>query len=498
MIGAVRRASGGGDTVTSILIEQILILMRRKSESCSGPAHAPALRDRTSQSLLEWASMVVGEWGQVPAAHHRLLMWELAAISRGSIDRLMVLMPPGSAKSTYASVLFPAWWFRQHPSSSVIATCHTASLATHIARQIRQVIHHWSSQLGYGLEAKTRAAAEWRISTGGEYFSSGTRGPIMGRRADLAIIDDPIKSLAEADSLRSREHLWNWYRYDLTTRLKPNARVILIMTRWHEDDLAGRLLAQNANEWRCLSLPALAAPSDPLGRVPEAPLWPTWESEQALLRKRSSLGERAWSAMFQQAPSRGTGSLFRVTRIEFRDELPNDGNPAVRAWDLAATSEAESGAADWTVGVKLMRDASGAFVVADVVRVRVGSSEVETLLVATARRDGPSVIIGLPQDPGQAGKSQITYLTRMMAGYVVTSSKETGAKETRAAAVASQIHVGNLSLLRASWNHAFIEELREFPFGRNDDQVDALSRAFHTLIEAPATARRLTVSLLAR
>ena len=472
--------------------------MRRKPEDCSGTAYASAPRKEPGESLLEWASSVVGECGQVPAAHHRLLLWELDAISRGSIDRLMVLMPPGSAKSTYASVLFPAWWFRQHPSSSVISTCHTANLATHFARQVRQVIATGAEQLGYGVEAKTRAAAEWRTSTGGEYFASGIRGPIMGRRADLAIIDDPIRNQAEADSLRVREHIWNWYRYDLTTRLKPNARVILIMTRWHEDDLAGRLLAQNPSEWRFLSLPALAFPSDPLGRAPATPLWPDWESENALLRKRTSVGERAWSAVYQQTPTRPEGALFQVACIDYRDELPSAAGRAVRGWDLASTGDGEGSDPDWTVGVKLLRDEAGRFVVADVVRVRGSPRQVEDLLVETARRDGPAVTISLPEDPGQAGKSQCSYLKRSLAGYVVTSTRETGSKETRAAPVASQVAGRNVSILRASWNHTFIDELREFPFGRKDDQVDALSRSFDALLNAPQAARRTTVHLFAR
>ena len=472
--------------------------MRRNPEDGSGALPAPTRPETTHPSLLEWASQVVQEQGQVPAAHHRLLLWELEAISRGTVDRLMVLMPPGSAKSTYTSVLFPAWWFHQHPSSSVIATCHTASLARHFARQVRQVIARCAGQLGYGLETGTRAATEWRTSTGGEYFSSGVRGPIMGRRADLAIIDDPIKNEAEADSPTSREAIWNWYRFDLSTRLKPHARVILIMTRWHEDDLAGRLLAESANEWRCLSLPALAGSTDPLGRAPETPLWPDWEDHAALLRRRATLGERAWSAMFQQAPSQTNGTLFAVSRIEFRDVLPPKTPAAVRAWDFASTTEITAKDPDWTVGLKLLRDVSGRFIVADIVRVRGSPREVEELLLETARRDGTTVYIDLPEDPGQAGKSQVQYFKRSLAGYTVKSSRETGSKETRASPVISQVEGGNFSLLRASWNQAFINELREFPFGRKDDQVDALSRAFHAIVGAPSPARLITVPLIAR
>ena len=137
---------------------------------------------------------------------------ELARICRGEIDRLMVLMPPGSAKSTYASMLFPAWWFTQHPGSSVIATSHTTSLAEHFSRQVRELIREYGDQLGYGLRSGSRAACQWQTTGRGEYFAAGIRGPLTGRRADLVIIDDPVKSQAEADSPLMRERVWNWFR----------------------------------------------------------------------------------------------------------------------------------------------------------------------------------------------------------------------------------------------------------------------------------------------
>ena len=189
--------------------------------------------------------------------HHRLLMFaELDQTLPRTIDRLMVLMPPGSAKSTYASLLFPAWWFTQHPTSSVIATSHTTSLAEHFGRQVRgSVLREYGDRLGYHLHVSRHAAGQWQTTERGEYFATGIRGPLIGRRADLVIIDDPVKSEAEADSLLLRDRVWNWYRFDMTTRLKPRGRVVLIMTRWHMDDLAGRLLEQHPAEWRVLGLP---------------------------------------------------------------------------------------------------------------------------------------------------------------------------------------------------------------------------------------------------
>ena len=176
------------------------------------------------------------------------------SLTRGDIDRLMVLMPPGSAKSTYTSVLFPAWWFVAHPKGSVIAASHTADLATHFGRHVRTVITENERALDYCISRESRSAGRWRTDKGGEYFATGVRGPLAGRRADLIIVDDPVKSYAEADSRYHRDRVWDWYRADLTTRLKPRGRLALIMTRWHEDDLAGRLLSHQSEKWRLVTL----------------------------------------------------------------------------------------------------------------------------------------------------------------------------------------------------------------------------------------------------
>ena len=449
---------------------------------------------------MEWAEIAIHGSSQKMARHHRLLIAELEALGRGEIDRLMVQMPPGSAKSTYASILLPAWWFARHPKDSIIAASHTASLATYFGRRARSVIAEEASSLGYDIAGYDRANSHWSTSLGGEYYSVGLRGAMIGRRADLAIIDDPIKSQLDADSPVHRDHVWDWFRSDLIPRLKPNGRIVLIMTRWHQDDLCGRLLAhEDLHEWRCLKLPALAEEGDLLNRSPGEPLWPEWEDCTALGRRRASVGERAWLAQYQQTPRPDTGTLFKVTCLEFIDALPpGQFGQVVRAWDLAATSATGRNDPDWTVGVKLTRQESGRYTVLDVVRLRGSSRQVEEGITAAARVDGRTVTIGLPEDPGQAGKSQVSYLTRQLAGYRVVSWRETGVKATRATPVASQIEAGNVALVRASWNYAFIDELRDFPFGRKDDQVDALSSAFNMLLDLSPSARNLTLPYIGR
>jgi predicted phage terminase large subunit-like protein len=454
-----------------------------------------SFRQSIRADLTAWARFALAPSSHSPAAHHCLIIRELEGLATGGADRLMLLLPPGSAKSTYASLLFPPWWFARHPRSSILATSHTASLARHFGRGVRGLIEQHAPRLGYKLDPTSRAAHDFATTNGAQYFATGVRGPITGRRADLILIDDPLKSQAEADSPVARDHLWSWFRSDLVTRLKPGGRILLIMTRWHPDDLGGRIL-ESGDKWRILRLPALAELDDPLGRSPGDALWPEWETAADLDRKRAIIGERAFAALFQQAPRVSAGRLFLPARIPIVDD-PVTGT-AVRGWDLAATAPATGRDPDFTVGLKLARTDAGQFVVLDVVRFRGGPHEVENAIVRTADADGPAVAIGLPQDPGQAGRAQVRYLTGRLAGYRIVASPETGAKETRAMPVASQANAGNLALRRAPWNRPLLEELQDFPNGAKDDQADALSRAFTLLTETAAPSRRADIALFNR
>jgi predicted phage terminase large subunit-like protein len=457
------------------------------------------LRSSLRGTLRAWAEEALKKSGYRPAPHQLYLVSELESLARGRFDRLMILMPPGSAKSTYASIIFPVWWFTQHPRSSVIAASHSVSLAKYFSRRVRGLVLEKERYLGFSVRRDQRSADQWTTTNGGEYMAVGVHGAIAGRRADLVIIDDPIKSRADAESARQRDHVWDWFKSDVTTRLKPGGKVVLIMTRWHPDDLGGQLLAQAKSEWRIVRLPALAEPDDPLGRPIGAPLWPEWEDYDALIRKRTLVGERAWASLFQQTPLPAGGQLFSVERITVvSPREPLAGETVVRAWDLAATGTTGQNDPDWTVGVKLQRTTNGRYIVMDVVRIRGTPHQVEDLVVKSAQKDGNRVIVAIPEDPGQAGKSQMSYLTRQLAGFHVISARETGSKSTRAMPLASQLEAGNLSITRGDWNRDFIEEMREFPLGRKDDQVDALVRAFTTLTDRPRSTGPITVSILNR
>jgi predicted phage terminase large subunit-like protein len=446
--------------------------------------------------FLAFSRLVMARKGLVPAAHHELLISRLQDVADGRCDRLMVLMPPGSAKSTYGSVLFPAWFMAQTQTPQVIAVAHTASLASYFGQGVRRTIEAHAGWLRVGIAKDSKAVSRFMLNGGGEYFATGVRGPITGRRADLILIDDPVKSWAEAESLTARDGLFDWYRGELSARLKPGGRIVLIMTRWHEDDLAGRLLGDAG--WSCLRLPAVAEVGDALRRPEGEVLWPAWQDAAAVARRRLEVGERAFAAMYQQAPRPPDAALFRTERILVVPEAP-ELRLRVRGWDLAASLPAPGRSADYTVGLKLGMTAENHLVVLDVVRFQGSPAQVEARIQDVARLDGAGVVIALPQDPGQAGMAQIAMLSRALVGFKIVASPERDAKVVRAMPAATQMDAGNMQMVAAPWNDALLAELKAFPHSEKDDQVDALSRAVNTLAGVSAQpARQLTSSFLSR
>lgn len=457
---------------------------------------------RTIRKSLEiFAGEVLSPLGQAPAAHHKLLLRELEAVARGETLRLMVNMPPGSAKSTYGSVIFPAWAMAQRPGIDIIGASNTAQLAEGFSRRVMNTVRDHADALGYRLTRET--AQDWETTNRGCYRAAGIGGAIAGRRADLALIDDPTRSRADAESETVRESQWDWFTGDLRTRLKPGAAIVVIMTRWHADDLGGRLLDRQPGLWRVVSLPAEAGENDPLGRAPGDLLWSDgpygYGAELAKIHAEyeAAGAMRDWWALYQQTPRAGEGSLFKTAMVSILPAAPA-GGVTFRAWDLAATAQTGTRDPDWTVGVKMQRTPEGRYIVLDVVRMRGGPEEVEAAISNTAAQDGRGVQISIPQDPGQAGKSQVLYLTRRLAGYNVHSSPETGDKSERAMPFASQMNVGNVSLVQGAWNRTYLDELSGFPSATKDDQVDASSRAFAALVAPAAPSRMVNFPFMGR
>jgi predicted phage terminase large subunit-like protein len=424
------------------------------------------------RSLTEWCRSA----GFEPAAHHRLLLDKLEEVSSGKIDRLAVFMPPGAAKSTYASILYTPWHLAQNPKANVIAASHTAELAEKFGRRVRNLIVEHSPVLGVGLASDSQAAGRWETDHGGEYFAAGVGGAIAGRRADLVVIDDPIRSREDADSETVRDKIWDWYKSDLYTRLKPGGRIVLIQTRWHEDDLAGRLLADMAaggDHWEVISLPALAEADDPLGRSVGQPLWPEWEDEANLERKRRAVGARDWSALYQQRPAPEDGDYFKLEWLKHYDIAPALNTLRVYGGsDYAVTADG----GDFTVHAVVGIDPENRMFLLDLWRKQAASDAWIEAFCDLVIKWKP---LGWAEEQGQIRSGIGPFLDKRQRdrkAYVYREQFPTrGDKAVRAQSIRGRMALEGLYVpTSAKWYADFRSELLSFPAGKHDDQVDAL------------------------
>jgi predicted phage terminase large subunit-like protein len=431
-----------------------------------------AKRRSIRRSLTEWCRYC----GFEPAAHHRLLIEKLEAITAGDIDRLAIFMPPGAAKSTYASILFPPWAFAQSPTTAMIAASHTAELAERWGRRVRNLLSTHLLSLNVRLADDSQAAGRWETTAGGEYFAAGVGGAITGRRADLVVIDDPIRGREDADSELIRDKTWDWYKSDLYTRLKPGGRIVLIQTRWHEDDLAGRLLADMASggdQWDVISLPALAEGNDPLGRSIGEPLWPEWEDTEELARKRRAVGPRDWSALYQQRPAPEEGDYFKRDWLKPYDKLPaRDTLRVYGGSDYAVTADG----GDFTVHCVVGLDPEGRMYLLDLWRSQTASDRWIEAFCDLVIKWKP---IGWGEEQGQIRAGVGPYLDRRQRerrAYVAREAFPTrGDKAVRAQSIRGRMALEGLYVpTSAPWFADFRSEILSFPAGKFDDQVDAL------------------------
>ena len=416
----------------------------------------------------------------------------LHKITTGEIKQLMICEPPRHGMSEMVTVRYPVWRMERDPAFRVILGAYNQTMANRFSRLARRIARE-----RLDLSEERTATDDWETVQGGGVRAAGVGGGITGRGGDLIVIDDPVKSREEANSLDYRDRVWDWWTDDIYTRLEPGGAVILIMTRWHKDDLAGRILAgPDGASWVQLILPAEAEENDPLGRQVGAPLCPERYDKPELEQIHQVLGSWSYAALYQQRPQPAEGGLAkRVWFDKIVDRAPA-GGWRYRAWDLAATEKKlVSNDPDYTVGTLMVR-ANGHYYVEDVVRARVGPGAVEALILQTAKLDGRGVPIHLAQDPGQAGKAQVAALARMLAGWIVRSDRVTGDKVTNAMPFLAQAEHGNVSLVRGEWNRAWLDEMCVFPVGKHEDQVDATADAFNALSQVRPPLPRVRVRIL--
>lgn len=424
------------------------------------------------ESLLAYAIGMIPAYETPP--HLELLASKLEAVCRGEIKRLMVAMPPRHGKSNQSSELFPAWYLGHHPKHQVMFTTYGQDLADGFGRKVRNAVgdaRHTRAFPESILSEDSKSAQRFNTTAGGVYYAVGAGGAVTGRGADLLLIDDPLKNREEADSRLMRDKLWDWYASTAYTRLMPGGAVVLIQTRWHEDDLAGRLL--NGNEkWEVVNLPAIAEAGDALGRREGAPLWPARYDEAALARIRNTIGEREFIALYQQRPAPLEGALFRRDWIE-RGKSPRSGTQVAMGVDLALSTKTS---ADYTAIVVMARDEFGKLYVLDAVRERVDFPGALRLIRLMADKWNPKAI-AIEQVAYQAVVVQELLRQTTLPIKGVTPDKD---KVTRAQPLALRYEQGLVFHEQLpSW---FEDELLAFPQGLHDDSVDALVYAYQAVM----------------
>lgn len=407
------------------------------------------------------------------------------------IGRAMIFLPPRHGKTKKVSHMFPAWLLSQAPHVRVIAASYGATLAYRNSRFVRNLVASDEYRAAYPdvrLATDTASVNEWDIARhGGGLIAAGVGGGVTGHGANLILIDDVVKSRAEAESATYRQRVKDWYDNDLLTRLEePGGAIILMMTRWHTDDLAGYLL-ESDDKWHVLSLPAIAGVNDPIGRAPGEALWPQRYTAEILAERRARMGEYAFSSLYQQTPLPPGGRLFDTGKIEVIDYEPTC-TQVVRFYDLAVTAKKHS---DYTAGVKLGLMEDETLVVLDVYRAQKIMPDIERDIAQTAAIDGAAVPIRLEAE--KAGIIQLDYLLRnpAMRPYTLDRAAPEGDKFTRAQPVASRVNGGVVKMVRGTWNRAFLDELSVFPSGEHDDQIDALSGAYDMLVSGTPTWRAM-------
>lgn len=410
--------------------------------------------------------------GVVPAKHHLLLLDALEAVERGECPRLMVCMPPGSAKSTYTSQIFPGWYLGRNPERSIIAASHTQELAERFGRRVR---NYFASQehrnvFGIGVAEDSQAAGRWDTEKGGEYFAAGVGGSITGRRADLGIIDDPVKSREDADSERSRDRAWDWYVNDFLTRLKPNASQIVVMTRWHDDDLGGRILEREREQWKVIELAMEALPADPLGRKSGERLWPEWYTDD--LVETAKKDARGWNALYQQRPASDEGDYFKADWFRDYEEPPT----AVKTYGASDYAVTE-GDGDYTEHGIFAVDSWGNIYILDWWRGQTASDTWIERKCDLILRYQPFCWFG---EAGPIRRAIEPYLLRRMnernAFCRIEWLPSLADKTVRARNFQALASMGKVFLPKqAPWKADLLGQLLRFPAGKYDDGVDVCS-----------------------
>lgn len=416
---------------------------------------------------------------------HQLFLYKaLHRVTTGECKRLIITMPPRHGKSETVTIRYAAWRLEREPKLNIILGSYNQKLANRFSRRIRAIVEE-----RIPLAKDKRSADEWETKARGGVKAVGVGAGITGFGGSLVIIDDPVKNRAQAESRTMRDNVWDWFNDDIYTRLEPGASIILIQTRWHEDDLAGRLLKQSADggeAWEKVDLPALAEDGDPLGREIGEALWPERYSTEALKAIRRQQGTYSFSALYQQQPVPSDGGLFKREWFQNIVSRPPTGLVWARGYDLAVSTKTTS---DHTASFRCTFDRSGNLYIADGFCRRIEYPEQRRYVIDRVRTErntshgiekalhGQALVQDLRQDIKVRGRP-------------IEAIRVDVDKITRALAWAGLAEDGKVILVQGSWIDDFVDEVCSFPYGSHDDQVDAVSLAVRMLARRKRSMHR--------
>lgn len=405
--------------------------------------------------------------------------------ARGVGSQIIFTMPPRHSKSMTITETFPSYFIGRDPDRRVIEVSYGDTLARRFGRANLQKIERFGKDLfGITVDHRRSSVTDWDVEGHrGGMISRGIGGGITGEGADLLIIDDPIKNRREAESETYRNFIWEEWKSTLQTRLQPNAIVVIILTRWHEDDLVGRLLnpqtdgGSDPNDWTVINLPAIAEDDDPLEREEGEPLFPEigFDKKWAEKKKRE-VGSVAWSSLYQQHPQPPEGRLFKRHYWNYYRKRPDRFDEMIQSWDCAFKDQQDN---DYVVGQvwgRIQQD----YYLLDQVRGKMGV-QATMQAIRNLTEKWPKAYAKLIEDKAN-GPAVIELLKNEIAGIIPVNPE--GGKVARANAVSPLIESGNVYIPHpslANWISDYVEELASFPNGAHDDQVDSTTQALHRL-----------------
>ena len=466
-------------------------LEKAQNETEQTRAECQSLKEFVKKAwvVLEPRAKLIWGWHMDAICDH------LEAVSRGQINRLCINVPPGSSKSLLVSVLWPAWEWGPLGMHSLryLSTSFNDRPVKRDTRKTRNLIlSEWYQTLWP--EVKLTRHGETSFENSGTGTREGVAfGSLTSQRGDRLIIDDP-HSTETAESETERNNTTRKFREGALDRLndQEESAIVVIMQRLHQDDVTGVIETLPELGFVMLIIPMRFEPDracqtslpwkDPRKKIDQL-MDPNRFPADVCDRLEIGKGDYAWAGQYQQRPAPREGGLFKVDNLEIVSHAP-EGGRAVRGWDIAGSTRKTS---PFTVGVK-MKEVDGEVYVLDVKRARAKILAAERLLTSTAREDTVRCKQSIPQDPGSAGLSQKAHLSKKLAGLSFKFSTEKGEKDDRAIPFASQVEAGMVKLVKAPWNQAYIDELRNFPAGSFKDQVDASSRAYEELITSRVDA----------